>query len=72
MKFRTLLLLLLMQAAFIVYGLALTFWVLNEWLAGEGLNALFGGFLGGLFFLMVWKLLRQWARAFFQIGNRVR
>ncbi len=71
MKLRTLLLLLLLQAVFIVYGLALTFWVLNEWLAGEMLNALFGGFMGSLFFLMTWKLLRQWARAYFKIGNGV-
>jgi hypothetical protein len=71
MKLATLLLLLLLQGVFIVYGLALTFWVLNAWLAGETLNALFGGFMGGLFFLMTWKLLRRWAVAYFRIGKGV-
>lgn len=66
MKLRALLLLLFVQACFIIYGLATTFWVLNEWLAGDFLNALFGGFLGVLFFLMTWRMLRRWALGFFR------
>ena len=62
MKPSTLLLLIAMQAAFVAYGLAATFWTINEWLADERLNALFGGFMAFLFFLIGWRLIRRWAR----------
>jgi len=64
-----LVLIILMQVGFIAYGLVLTFWTINEWLSDEKLNALFGGFLGGLFFLMAWRLLRRWARGYFRLDN---
>lgn len=69
MKLSTLFLLLLMQAAFIVYGLAATFWTINEWLADERLNALFGGFLLFLLFLMGWRRSRRWVRRRFNLGD---
>lgn len=62
MRLSTLLLLLLLQTVFVVYGLAVTFWTINEWLAEEPLNALFGGFMGWLFFLVAWRTLRRCAR----------
>lgn len=69
MKPTTLLLLILAQALFVAYGLVVTFWTINAWMSDEKLNALFGGFLGFLFFLIVWRLLRRWARAYFRIGD---
>ena len=68
-KVSTLLLLLAMQAAFILYGLAATFWTLNEWLADERLNALFGGFMLFLAFLIGWRLSRRWVRRRFGLGS---
>ena len=62
MRFSTLAVLLLLQTVFVVYGLAVTFWTLNEWLADERLNAIFGGFMGWLLFLVAWRTLRRWAR----------
>lgn len=62
MRPATLILLLVLQGAFVAYGLALTFWTLNEWLADERLNALFGGFFGALLFLIAWRTLRRWVR----------
>ena len=58
-----------MQALFVAYGLAVTFWTINEWLADERLNALFGGFMGWLFFLVLWRTIRQWARKHLKIGD---
>lgn len=69
MKPATLILLVLMQVGFVAFGLALTFWTINEWLADERLNALFGGFLGSLLFLIAWQLVRRWARRRFKIGR---
>ena len=70
MKPTTLALIILMQVGFIAYGLALTFWTINEWLADEKLNAVFGGFVGGLFFIIAWRLLRRWVIAYFRLDNR--
>lgn len=58
-----------MQVGFIAYGLALTFWTINEWLSDEKLNALFGGFIGGLYFLIAWRLLRSWVRRYFRLDD---
>lgn len=58
------------QAGFILYGVALVLWTVNEWDAGEGLNAIFGGFLGALTFLIVWRALRRWVRRRFRLGVR--
>ncbi len=67
MKPTTLLLLILTQALFVAYGLVVTFWTINAWMSDEELNALFGGFIGFLFFLIAWRLLRRWARRYFRI-----
>lgn len=58
-----------MQGAFVAYGLAVVFWTINEWQSDEKLNALFGGFLGFLFFLIAWRTLRRWARAYFHLDD---
>ena len=55
-------LILLMNVGFIAFGVAVTLFVLNEWDLDERLNALFGGFLGALFFMLAWKAARRWAR----------
>lgn len=69
MRLSTLLLLLLMQSLFVAYGLGLTFWTINEWLADERLNAIFIAFLGSLFFMIVWRISRRWARRRLGFGN---
>ncbi len=69
MRLSTLLLLLLMQTLFVVYGLAVTFWTINEWISDERLNALFGGFMGLLLFFVAWRTLRRWARRRLGFGN---
>lgn len=69
MKFSTLALLLLMQAAFVAYGLIATFWTINTWLADDRLNALFGGYMFFLFFLIGWRLSRRWILKRFGLGN---
>ena len=62
-------LIVLLQGVFVAYGLAVTFWTINEWLADERLNALFGGSLGSLFFFIAWRLLRRWALGHFRLDN---
>lgn len=57
---------LLAQALFVAYGLFLVFWVLNEWFAERGLNAIFGAGLGGGVFFAAWFQGRDWARAFWR------
>lgn len=69
MKFSTLALLLLMQALFVAYGVGVTFWTMNEWLADERLNSIFIGFLGSLFFMMAWRISRRWVRVRLGLGN---
>ena len=58
-----------MQVGFVAFGLAATFWTINEWLADERLNALFGGFMFTMFFLIGWRLSRRWVLRRFGIGN---
>ena len=55
---------LLSQALFVLYGLFVVFWVLNEWLAERGLNAIFGAGMGGLMFFLAWIRGRAWARGY--------
>ena len=69
MRVSTLVVLLLMQVGFILFGLAATFWTMNEWLADERLNALFGGFMFAMFFLIGWRLSRRWVLRRFGLGS---
>lgn len=52
------------QALFVLYGLFVVFWTLNEWLANRALNALFGAGMGGLIFFLAWIKGRAWARGY--------
>jgi hypothetical protein len=50
------------QVVFIVAGLAITFWTINEWDSDQPLDALFGAGLGAYAFLFTWTLMRRWVR----------
>jgi hypothetical protein len=52
----------LLQAVFIVAGLALIFWTMNTWEENHKLDALFGAGIGVYAFLFAWRTARKWAR----------
>lgn len=51
------------QALFIVGGLALIFWTLNTWEENRKLDAIFGAGMGAYAFLFAWRTLRKWVRS---------